>query len=790
MVSVRTRGVGNLPVPVTSFVNRRFELGEVRRLLSVARLVTLTGVAGVGKTRLALAVGAAVRRAFPDGVWLVELAHVRDEALLAHAVAHTLGIHELAGDPLGSLVEFVRPRCALLVLDNCEHVIDGCAALAGTLLAAAAGVRMLATSREVLRLGGEHEFRVDPLAVPSAGDQQAADGQHAVELFAQRARTAAPGFRLDAGNRAEVEEVCRRLDGIPLAIELAAVRLRALSVQQLRTRLDDRFDLLTGGSRVALPHQRTLRAAVDWSYELCDRAGRTLWQRVSVFGGEFDLEAVEEIYSALGDDGDTAGTDAVMDAVDGLAAKSVLLCAEHDGRVWYRLLETLREYGRRRLHDSGDEIRVRQAYSRRYVCLAERAGREWFGPGQGDWTRLLHREHANIRVALQNLLDVQATEDALRLCATIWFHWVFAGWVGEGRLWLDRALAAPARPTPARAEALYLGAFLAGNDGDLPAAGRLAAEARELAERLGDQAIVAQALTRLAAVQLYQGEAAATRSLVTEALARFEAAGVADGPHTVLAWNILAGAVLRDGDPAGSVRIYRKSMTISQVKGDTTLLTATFVHLGRATWLAGDLSEATEHVSTSVRLQRAEPIPALFTQAVELMAWITADAGGAAGLRRAAVILGAADRIWRDVGLSRLRDAPYYQKMHQQCEAKLRAGLGDTAFRAAFARGAGMETADVCAAIIGTDAGEPSTTRADDGPFARLTAREQQVAELIADGLGNRQIAGKLVVSPRTAESHVQNILVKLGFTSRAQVAAYLAASRHPDGHREGPGSS
>jgi predicted ATPase/DNA-binding CsgD family transcriptional regulator len=763
---------------VSSFVNRRSELAALRRLLSAARLVTLTGTAGVGKTRLALAAGADAYRAFPDGVWLVELAHVRDEALVAHAVAHALRIHDLAGDPLGALVEFLRSRSLLLVLDNCEHLVDGCTVLIDTVLRAAADVRVVATSREVLRQSGEHEFRLAPLAVVPADGRPAA-AVHAVELFAQRARAATPDFRLDDGNRADVEDVCRRLEGIPLAIELAAARLRVLSVRQLRTRLDDRFRLLTSGPR-------TLRMAVDWSYELCDEAGRRLWQRASAFGGEFDLQAVEEIYAALGDE-DAAGTGAVLDALDDLVAKSIFIAECHDGRVWYRMLETLREYGRQRLRDSGEETRVSRAYAQRYLSLAGRAEREWFGPRQVEWRRLLDREHANIRVAIQLLLDAQATEDALRLVSAIWAHWLFSGWIAEGRVWLSRALTAYPHPTRVRAQALYVGALLAGNEGDLPAVEPLAREAREIAEQLGDHVVAAQALTRLAALPNYRGEAAMARSLIPETLARFAAAGATDSPHAVLARNLLGIAHLLDGDLEEAIRICHESMTICQAAGDTTLLTFTLVHLARAEWLAGELSAA-EHVRTSVRLQSIAPIPSLFAHAVELLAWITADEGGTAALRRAAVVLGAADRLWRDSGLTSLKRVPYFEDAHQRCAMKIRAGLGDAAFQLAFVRGTDMPATEIHAFVTGNaTAGQPSPPD-DAEPPTRLTTREQEVASLIMAGLSNRQIAGKLYVSPRTAESHVQNILTKLGFTSRAQVAAYMATNQPPSRPRHPAG--
>src|SRR5215472_10795049 len=347
----RARVAGNLPAELTSFVGRRGELAEVRRLLAGSRLVTLAGPGGVGKTRLALRAAAGLARAFRDGVWLVRLDQLRDEVLVAQAVAEALGLQDRAGyAPAAALAEYLAGRQLLLVLDNCEHVVDAVAKLADVLLRAAAELRVLATSRESLNIPGETVRAVPPLAAPDAGERLSVAELArfpAAALFAERAAQVVPGFAVTEANAAAVAGICRRLEGMPLAIELAAARLPVLSAEQIEERLGDRLGLLTRGGRTRPDRQRTLRASIEWSYELCTRAERLLWARCSVFAGGFELDAAEGICA-----GDRLAAGRVLDLLAGLAGKSILSAEHRAGAVRYRLPEPLREFGQERLRES------------------------------------------------------------------------------------------------------------------------------------------------------------------------------------------------------------------------------------------------------------------------------------------------------------------------------------------------------------------------------------------------------------------------------------------------------
>ncbi len=348
--------LGNLPIDVTSFVGRRRELSEARRLLGDARLLTLAGAGGVGKTRLALRLAAEVRRTFPDGVWLADLAPVQDGELVPQTVIAALGLQDHSTRlPVETLLEYLAGKRLLLVLDNCEHVLDACAVLATKLLSQAEALRILATSRQLLSVEGEQVMEVPPLSVPDLDWLSAAGsltGYEAVRLFAERAAAVVPGFAVTASNGAVVARLCQGLDGMPLAIELAAVRLRVLSAEQILERLDDRYRLLTGGSRTGLERHQTLRAAIEWSYDLCSPQEQILWGRLSVFSGGFDLEAAEQVCA-----GEDIAQEDVFELVTGLLDKSVLAREEHGSRVRYRLLETIRQYGQTHLTESGQESR-------------------------------------------------------------------------------------------------------------------------------------------------------------------------------------------------------------------------------------------------------------------------------------------------------------------------------------------------------------------------------------------------------------------------------------------------
>lgn len=467
---------GNLPAVFSTFVGRRRNIAEIRRRLETARLVTLTGVGGVGKTRLAMEAAASMSKGFPDGVWLVDLAPVRDPSAVPGATATALGVPDLGPAPVGDrLAGHLAARRTLVVLDNCEHLADACARLTQSLLSAAPGLRVLATSRVSLGLTGECVLTVPPLSVPD----------EAVELVRDRAAAVRPSFRITEVNREVVTRLCERLDGLPLAIELAAIRLRTLTVEQLVDRLEDRFGLLTAGSSTAKPHQRTLRALIDWSHELCSPAEQLLWRRLSVFAGGFDLEAAEDVCC-----GDGLPRGEILDRLDRLVAQSVVLASEDESRPQYRMLETIREYGRGRLAESGEERRLLRRHRDFFRALAESSASAWYGPGQEESLARLRAQHGNLRLALEyDGVEAGDAQAALVLVAALRFHWCADGFLGEGRDRIERALTAAPEPTAARAGALWAGAWAALLQGDHRTADRWLTEADELGERLGDPVI-------------------------------------------------------------------------------------------------------------------------------------------------------------------------------------------------------------------------------------------------------------------------------------------------------------
>ncbi len=451
----------NLPRPLTSFVGRVHESAEVKRLLPTTCLLTLTGSGGSGKTRLALQVAADVLGEYADGVWLVELAAVPGPALVPQTVASALGVREVPGRPLqATLLEYLGHRTLLVVLDNCEHLIEASAHLVQTLLEACPGLRILATSREPLGVPGEVAWRVpslslpDPRRLPSVDDLGACE---AVRLFVERAAAVHPAFRLTPQNAPAVATVVRRLDGIPLAVELAAARVPALTVAQIAERLDDRFRLLTGGRRTALPRQQTLRATMDWSYQLLPERERVLLRRLAVFAGGWTLGAVEAVCGGDGIEGL-----AVFDLLTQLVFKSLVIMDEQVGDVRYRLLETVRQYGRDRLLESEETVPVRGRHLVWYRDLAEQAETELMGAGQAAWLDRLEAEHANIRAALEWATGGREVEVGLRLAGAVWRFWFVRGYFAEGRARLQALLAKGAEVPPAvRAKALKAAGNLA-----------------------------------------------------------------------------------------------------------------------------------------------------------------------------------------------------------------------------------------------------------------------------------------------------------------------------------------
>ena len=508
--------IGNLPAELTSFVGRREDLREVGRLLGESRLVTLTGVGGTGKTRLALRVGAKLRRAFDDGVWFVDLTqlqgtglvtqNVQDPDVLTFLVMATLGLRQRGGGrPLDMVVEHLAGRQVLLILDNCEHVIPAGALVADALLRACPGLRILATSREPLAISGEVLVPVPPLPAPDPRHRlRLADTvrYESVALFLARAQTAMPDFQLTEDNHLAVAELCHRLDGLPLAIELAAARIPVLAPAQILDRLRDRFALLSRGSRSAPARQRTLRACVDWSFDLCTKPERLLWARMSVFAGAVDLEDVEGVCA----DGHLAEAD-LLDLVTVLVSRSVLVRDDarddQPGPARYWMLQTIRDYGQARLHEAGEGAVLRRRHRDWYQRLLDRARAERIAGQHGYWLARLGREHADLRAAMEFCLtEPGEAEAALRLAVAVpRLYWRAEGLFSEGRRWLDRALAQATAPTVLRARALMANSQLAFGQGDPDAGMRLLDEAEEVARQV-DAAVV------LAYAALYRGLAA------------------------------------------------------------------------------------------------------------------------------------------------------------------------------------------------------------------------------------------------------------------------------------------
>ena len=773
------RAAGNLPAELTSFVGRRGELAEVRRLLAGSRLVTLTGVGGVGKTRLALRAAAGLRRAFRDGVWLVRLDQLRDEALVAQAVAGALGLRDRAGyAPAAALAEYLAGRQLLLVLDNCEHLVDAVAKLADLLLRAAAGLRVVATSREALTIDGEMVLPVPPLPVPEAGQPLAAAELGvfpAVRLFAERAAQVVPGFAVTEANAAAVAGICRRLEGLPLAIELAAARLPVLSPEQIDARLGDHLGLLTRGGRTRPARQQTLRASIEWSYELCSRAERLLWARLSVFAGGFELDAAEGVCADH-----RLPAEQVLDLLAALAGKSILTVGHREGVARYQLPEPLREFGQERLQESGEYTALRRRHRDWHEQLARRVDTDWLSPQMTDWAARLFREHANVNAA-QDFCQAEPDEDeaGLRIALHVWpFYYWLAGHVSEGRYRLGQVLARAGEPTVWRARGLLLAGFLAATGGDRGAGRPLLEQGTSLAGQLDDPVTRAFAAYCAGHLCFFAGDLPNAIAHCEDGLAVLPAAAVHARQRALLLMCLARAAGLA-GDEERTVACDRELAALTEAGGEFSrhaYPASSLWALGVAAWRRGDLDRATglQQQSLRLRVRRNDRMGTIFC--VEALAWIAASRQQH---ERAAVLVGAAAGLWQSMGTTPDGNQPAAGH-HRDCERQARHALGEAAFQAAYHRGLDLPAADVLGYALqqppDKPPAKPTAPAVSDG--APLTQRELQVARLIAGGRSNKEIAAELVISQRTAENHVEHILTKLGFTSRAQVAAWVTASQ------------
>jgi non-specific serine/threonine protein kinase len=747
----------HLPISLTSCIGRAREAAEVGRLLDTSRLVTLTGVGGVGKTRLALEVAAAALPRYADGARFVDLAPATDPALIPQLTAAACGVREEPGRPLlATLANALLAQHVLLVLDNCEHLVEACAALAGTLLQSSPHVRILATSREALGVAGEIVWPVSPLPVEPPGaadtaamaparDSSAQDAAGAVELFVERARAVSPGFALAPGDWAVVAEICRRLDGLPLAIELAAARTRALTLPELLRRLDDRYRLLTGSSRTGPPHQHTLRAAMDWSHDLLAEPERVLFRRLSVFAGGaggFTLEAAEAVCAeederrrtngessspaAIRPSSFVLGRDDVLDLLGRLVDKSLVAIAVPAGAgrsTRYGLLETVREYGAEKLRAAGEHEEFLRRHALYYLSVAEAGAPALTGPSQASWMERLDAEHDNLRKALRWAVEGGDAAVGLRLGGALWRYWQARGHFSEGQRWLEAALAR-GDDAPARDRAAALTAA-----GNLALARGAPAEARRLHEAnlgvwrtIGDQAGIAAALRNLGLVAVDQGDRAAARARFEESLAIERELG--DRWRIALALHCL-GALARDeGDLDCAQSRSEESLALFRALGDTRTAGLVLMTLGSVALDRGDLARARARNQESLESYRAlgdrRGVAIALNQLAKVAYAESEDAQAAAlcadsltqsntlGLTRVAVscvevLAATAHRLSHDVVAARLLGAasalrraagtvlpPAEQRLYDGVLDTLRARLGEPAFSAAWTSGQAM----------------------------------------------------------------------------------------------------
>jgi predicted ATPase/DNA-binding CsgD family transcriptional regulator len=742
-------GTGDLPPETTHFVGRRREVARVRRMLQRSRLVTVTGVGGVGKTRVALRAAATVRRAFPDGVWLVELSGLTDPGQVEHAVAHALELTGRSAGPAAALVAHVADRRLLLILDTCEHLVEAAARLVQTLLAAAPGLRVLVTSRERLGIPGEYIVPIPPMATPDppggAADLARCDS---VALFLDRAAAVDPAFGLTELNARAVAELCVRLEGIPLAIELAAVRARAVPLEVIAGPVPARH--------------RAVSATIEWSHELCTWEERLAWARLSVFAGPFRLAAAEAVCADR-----SLPADRVFPAVAGLVDKSIVLAVKHDDGTSYRLLDSIREFGLARLDASGERRRMLLRHRDHYLALAGGAGPPGAPAGQALLWRGVRRDWSNIRAALDLCVaEAAEAETGLRIVTRLWFLWNACGMAREGRHYLERLLALVPGPSRMRSWGLLVLAYVAAAQGD-------AAAAKRALDLVGHEMGLAADRTLWACLTKMRGTLAYCEGRFADAERRLEVVVGPmrrDLPPAALTAALAELGLSRAwrGDADGAEAALTECLGLCARHGDTWVRSYADYGLGMVKRERGDLASAASRIRDALRAMRALPDVLGMLQCLEVLAWLAADQGD---LPRAARLLHSVRSQWRRFGLA-LLGSPLFLAEHARCEAAVGRWLTTRERELAVRQGQAMDLDETIAYALGEDGARPAGGGADRA--APLTPREWEVAELLAEGLTNREIADRLVVVPRTVDTHVGHILAKLGFSARTQVAAWV----------------
>ena len=846
------RRIRRLPAPLTPLIGRKRELAEITRLIRGTRLLTLTGTGGSGKTRLAQAIGGRAVRHFPDGVSWTELVGISDGAVVPRAVAAALGLREQPRrDILTVLTDHVAGRRLLLILDNCEHLLAAVAPLAEWLLRAAPRLQILTTSREPLGVPGETTWLVPPLSLPESAaglDAETALAAEAVQLFVARARDADPGFRLTAERVPHVVRVCGALDGLPLALELAAAQTRGLAVEEIAARLGDRFSLLSAAQRTMRPEHQTLRKAIDWSYALLAEPERELLARLSVFAGGFTMDAVEAVCGA-----DHSAPTLLAQLVN----KSLVAAGPGAaGPARYRLLDTIRAYAGERLEESGRADAARTAHMMHFLRLAEESAERLRGPEQQAWIHRLLDDQDNLRAALEWTERSGRRNEGVQMAGALWRFWNVEGFWREGRRWLERALEPGVALQPAwRARAAFGAGVLAWYQHDHSAARRWLHIAREIGEQLNESRLVADVLRQLALVATAYQEHREAWKLGLESLRLFEEAqdawGIAAasrvlgfhasghagahvtdridldlaaryfarslelakslGDHRGIGWSLLGLGivVLERGDRRTSTQHLEAAWRTFIELGDRRGLASALLYLARTALDEREFDRADTLATESVRIDREAGevsrgggallcladiarargdvirAEAIDGEALSVFKSLGAPGGIADALqglgfsalrrrrwKRTATLLGAATAVRTAFDIVLL---PSQREPFARAVGTTRAGLGGTRFETAWQAGLAM-TMDAAIAFATEQPVEEAGDAQREGGVT-LTERELEVAALVARGLSNREIAQALSISRRTADSHIQHILNKLSFRSRAQIAAWAVAS-------------